>query len=380
MNQSHLNHLDTVNLGSYYTNLKHVQVAWDLILPYINNDFVILDSSCGYGNFFQNSISNRQIGSDIDAEALKVAKKHHPKVEIQHKNALTEITRESYKIKKGEKLCIIGNPPYNDLTSIVRSGSKKIDFEIDPKIKTRDLGMSFLLSYNELDADLICVLHPLSYLIKHANFKLLKNFSKNYKLIDGLIISSGSFANTSKSMQFPILIALYQKNSAGMDYEYIQNFQFKTEENRIFQLNSFEYINKYVQKYPNKYAQPKPEDLLFHTLRDINALKRNRTFVSKYNSNSIVVDKAKLEYYIYIDVFKRYSQLVPYYLGNCDVFIDQKLFQKYKKYFIADSLLYNPNLQEYFKVKGDLSKLNKDKVKQNIINYFKQVLQNHYVH
>ena len=165
-----------------------------------------------------------------------------------------------------------------------------------------------------------------------------------------------------------------------MDYEYIQNFKFKTEDGTFFQLNSFEYINKYVQKYPNKYAKPSSEDLLFHTLRDINALKRNQTFVAKYNSNSIVVDKSKLEYYIYIDVFKRYSQFIPYYLGNCDVFINPELFQKYKKYFIADSLLHNSNLQEYFKIKGDLTKLNQDKVKQNITEYFKQVLQNHYVH
>jgi hypothetical protein len=130
MNQSHLNHLDTVNLGSYYTNLKHVKKAWNLILPYINEDFVILDSSCGYGNFFQNSVLNRQIGSDIDKQALEIAKKHHPKIEIYHKNALTEITRETYKIKNEEKLCIIGNPPYNDLTSMLPLKQKNLLWKI----------------------------------------------------------------------------------------------------------------------------------------------------------------------------------------------------------------------------------------------------------
>lgn len=82
---------------------------------------------------------------------------------------------------------------------------------MDTDVQTRDLGMSFLLSYNKLNADCVCVLHPLSYLIKRSNFKLLSNFSKNYKLIDGVIISSGAFSDNSKSIQFPILIGLYRK-------------------------------------------------------------------------------------------------------------------------------------------------------------------------
>jgi hypothetical protein len=72
-------------------------------------------------------------------------------------------------------------------------------------VQTRDLGMSFLLSYNELKARFVCVLHPLSYLIKEANFKLLKKFSANYQLKQAKIISSNVFKDTSKSMAFPFI-------------------------------------------------------------------------------------------------------------------------------------------------------------------------------
>ena len=41
---------------------------------------------------------------------------------------------------------------------------------------------------------------------------LLKDFTKNYKLIDSLVISSSEFMETSKTTFFPIVIALYKKD------------------------------------------------------------------------------------------------------------------------------------------------------------------------
>ena len=127
---------------------------------------------------------------------------------------------------------IIGNPPYNDTTSIIRSSIKQDNLRIDDDIKTRDYGMSFLLSYAKLNADVICVLHPLSYLIKKSNFNLLKKFSKSYRLLDGVVIDSSTFKETSKGISFPIIIALYIKNKDGMSYEYIKDFNFKTIDNK----------------------------------------------------------------------------------------------------------------------------------------------------
>ena len=115
-----------------------------------------------------------------------------------------------------------------------------------------------------------------------------------------------------------------------MNYEYIKNFAFKTLDNKIFKLNQFDFISNYINKYPLKNSSPNKDDILFWTMRDINALKRNKTFVKNFCYNTIIVDKKKLDYYIYVDAFKQFSNLVPYYFGNLDVFIDHQYFQEYK--------------------------------------------------
>ena len=71
----------------------------------------------------------------------------------------------------------------------------------------------------------------------------------------------------------------------------------------------------------------------FHTLRDINALKRNQTFLPKQGSNTIKIFKENLKYYIYIHFFKTYAKKLPYYFGNLDVFIDNEAFLKISSEF-----------------------------------------------
>ncbi|HOM10248.1 MAG TPA: hypothetical protein PLX22_09430 [Spirochaetota bacterium] len=247
---------------------------------------------------------------------------------------------------------------------------------MDIDIKTRDYGMSFLLSYAKLDADIICVLHPLSYLIKKSNFNLLKNFTKNYKLVNGVIIDSGTFKETSKSISFPIIIALYKKEKTGMDYNYVQNYKFKTIDNKNFSLNDFDFISNYINKYPLKNIKPNENDILFWTMRDINALKRNRTFIHEFGYNAIIVDKNKLDYYIYVDVFKQFSHLIPYYFGNLDVFINNEMFNKYKDYFIYECIMRNNFLKKYVQYDDNISL---EKAKEIIINYFKFLTGEHYV-
>jgi hypothetical protein len=281
-----------------------------------------------------------------------------------------------FNIEQNKKLVIIGNPPYNDTTSIIRNSVKEDNINIDNDIKTRDYGISFLLSYAKLDADIVSVLHPLSYLIKRANFNLLKNFSNKYKLIDATIIDSKTFTETSKGISFPIVIALYQKDKNGMDYDYIQNFEFKTIDNKKFKLNQFDYISNYIRKYPIKNRLPQGDDILFWTMRDINALKRNRTFVQNFGYNTIILDKSRLDYYVYVDVFKQYSRLIPYYFGNLDVIIDNKLFLKYKRYFIQDALNRWDFLKNYYKKENFDIQL----VRGKIVEYFKELLGEHYVY
>ena len=376
-NQKHLNHIDAINLGSYYTPEVIVDLTYSILQKNIKNikDFSIIDSSCGYGSFLaRNNIAKRLIGADIDQKAISEAKKIIGEVDFICQNSLLNVSRPSLTIKNDEKIITIGNPPYNDTTSIIRNSIKdtSIQDKIDADIKTRDLGMSFLLSYDKLKADYVCVLHPLSYLIKKANFALLSKFAKNYKLIDGVIISSHEFSDTSRGMAFPILIALYKRDEVGMGYDYIQNYQFKVKDDGVFRLKDFDTIVNYVQKYPNKKILNKNDKPVakFWTLRDINALKRNRTFIDSDTYNTVYILMEKLPYYCYIDVFKQYTDKMPYFIGNCDIIIDNEKFEKIKECFIAQSIHTNPVLKNKFKFR----KVPDAKLK--IDNYFKELLEN----
>jgi hypothetical protein len=375
-NQKHLSHIETINLGSYYTPEIIVDLTYSILQKNVSDikDFIILDSSCGYGSFLaKKNIAKRLVGADIDEKAISEAKKRNDNVDFIYQNSLVNVCRESLAVKNDEKLIAIGNPPYNDTTSIIRNSIKDVSAQdkIDSDIKTRDLGMSFLLSYNKLQADYVCVLHPLSYLIKKANFALLSKFATNYKLIDGIIISSHEFSDTSRGMAFPILVALYKRDQDGMTYDYIQNYQFKVKGDGFFRLKDFDTIANYVQKYPNKKHLNRSDKPVarFWTLRDINALKRNQTFIDSDTYNTVYVLMEKLPYYCYIDIFKQYTDRIPYFIGNCDVIIDNKKFNEIKECFIAQSVHTNLILKKSFKFREIPN------AKLKIDNYFKELLE-----
>ena len=393
MSQAHLTYESSVNLGSYYTPSEIVDVAWETIAPYLHSQTTVIDTACGYGDFLRNSGQPITIGCDIDETAIDVAKKNNDKVQFFQTNALSNISREKFGIPQQFDLIVVGNPPYNDKTSLIRHSIKNIDFEVDEDIASRDLGVSFLRSYNKLAADLICVLHPLSYLIKPTNFRRLKEFTTNYRLIEGLLISSWEFPESAKHTPFPIVLALYQRDTQGMTYNFIRSFRFHVADKNGFCLDDFDYITGYVDKYPKKKNRPtsdnslfssvagdvhhseKDDSLFFWTLRDINALKRNRTFVESYSANTIVLDKRKLDYYAYIDVFKRNLHRLPFYFGNCDVLINDALFQRYKSCFISDTVSHHPYLEKHFQV----NPIEKQRTESELDMYFKSLLGDHHV-
>ncbi len=338
--QNHLNRRDTINLGSFYTPPKIVQIAYTMLENHINlKDFLIFDSSCGYGDFLRGDL--RSLGADIDAQALKKVPQN---IASLHTNSLENVSRKKFGIAANEPLIMIGNPPYNDKTSIIRNGVKTELFKVDSDLIFRDIGISFLRSYDKLGADFVCVLHPLSYLIKRANFGALNKFAKNYRLIDGIVISSQIFTPKSSTF-FPIIIALYERNCDGMDYQFIQNYRFKTIENQSFCLNDFDFITNYITKYPN-HADPRPAVAYFHTLRDINALKRNQTFMPHQTPNAIKVFSDNLKYYCYIHHFKQFAARLPYFFGNMDIFINNADFAKIESDFLE--LKHNARIEHYF--------------------------------
>ena len=279
-----------------------------------------MDPSCGYGAFFQlkeEYEDNKYIGNDIDKFAVKKAKEYFPFVKFYNKNLFINVKRNNFNIKENEKLIIVGNPPYNDVTSQAHQNLKKVVIDMDENVKTRDYGITSLLVYNKLEADYVIVLHPLSYLIKKANFNSCLEFLKNYRLVEHIIFNSQEFANTSKTMGFPIIVAMYKRDADnGMSYEDILNIKFRTIEGNVFSLNDRDYLSKYIKKYPNNDRYDK--EILFYTLRDINALKRSRTFIKNREANAVDVNPQKLSFYCYIDCFKMFAK-TPYYMGNFDI-------------------------------------------------------------
>lgn len=341
--QNHLDKKDTINFGSYYTPPNLVNSAYEILKRNIKNGFeryALLDNSCGYGEFLKYDNSNKKVAGDIDEAAIV-------RLEIERKyvvNALNKASRNSYGIKDDEKLIIVGNPPYNDVTSQIKRGIKSRKFMIDGDLRTRDLGISFLRSYVKLYPDYVCVLHPLSYLVKPSNFKLLGNFTTQYRLIDGLVISSRYFTNGG---EFPIIIALYERGD--MTFDYIKGFNFKVEDGAIFKLNDFDFIGNYLSKYPKKEVE-NPAGY-FYAMRDINALKRNKTFLAKKSANAITIERKELPYYHYVNLFKKYAKELPFWCGNLDVFIDNDYFSKHAKCFIESSKsgIISKKVDDYFK-------------------------------
>ena len=346
--QNHLGVAGRINLGSFYTPAKYVDMVAEWLRSYsIDNSWTIADLSCGYGAFFElGDIPEfsrcRFIGNDIDAEAVATAKKMFPHAELMVENALADVSRRKFHISENEHIVIVGNPPYNDVTSQINQKIKTSDIMIDADIKTRDLGMSSLLAYDKLKADYVAVLHPLSYLIKKANFKAAGRFFGNYELLEHVVFSSQEFAGTSKHTGFPVIVALYRrKEGHGLTYDNVQNIRFRTVEGNTFVLSGFDYATDYVKKYPHK-ERYKPE-ILFYTMRDINALKRCRTFIKDRIANAIDVSPDQLPYYCYIDCFKRYAD-VPYWMGNFDVPFMADEFPTIAEAAVADAKYHNPEV------------------------------------
>lgn len=81
--QAHLDRIQTINQGSFYTPDSIVCLVYQMLLnaKIDIKDYVLLDSSCGYGSFLEipQSFLNRQfaqiIGVDIDKQALQKAQK-----------------------------------------------------------------------------------------------------------------------------------------------------------------------------------------------------------------------------------------------------------------------------------------------------------------
>lgn len=349
---THLPKEDIIKNGSIFTPDYIVELIVKQIKNKLTNDSVVIDFGAGYGAFcsaFLKQPHKRIIATDCDEKSIAFIKQEHTGVEAVLENSLLDIKRDKYCSE--EELIVIGNPPYNDVTSQYKKGEKG-SFDMDEDVYARDLGISFLKMYDKIGAKYVCVLHPLSYLCKKNNFRSLGNFSRHYKLVSGILFSSKHFESIKKTnAEFPVVAALYESNKEGMTFDEILNFKFDVfESDRKFVLNHFNTIDGVVEKYPTKIKRE--EDLQFYTLRDINALNRNRTFLIGFCTNGIKMTKEKLHFYAWLDLFKNNFNAgsEQYLFGNLSPLLTDKIFNAdFQDKLLAYIMNENPVVNEYYK-------------------------------
>lgn len=336
---SHLNDTKKSNLGKYYTPKELVQLVYDLISNKIGENDYVMDLCCGCGAFMTLFNEFNLIGRDVDENAIGVLELLQYK-NVAVDNSLFNVSREKYGLKESDKVCIIGNPPYNDTTSKNKrfgTNAKSITgTEIDADIKTNDLGRSFLKAYGKLEPEYICVLHPLAYLIKEQNFKSLHTFKDNYKLLDAVVFQSSLFNDLIGSSEFPVVAALYGKGS--MDYDYIKSFNFRIfKTNKTFVLNKFTTIDnlseakcefgngkkasnrfKYPRKIDDHHVLKSDIDLYQYNIRDTNSLMSSGNIMALANNDNMnycTVMFDELPYFAYIHNYRNFMQN-DYLIGN----------------------------------------------------------------
>src|SRR3989338_4304669 len=342
----HLPKNERVKLGSYYTPEKLVHRVDEFIHPYLDNkkkNIVIFDSAGGCGAFLFGIRHNDYRIADCDLEACKFLQQYFNHHDIFHTNSLERANRDKYRISSSAFLIMIGNPPYNDTTSEFKNGEKGRNI-CDEDLYDRDLGVSFLKSYHKLNADVVCVLHPLSYLIKETNFKRLHDFKDNYKLIKGEIFSSALFHGTGTG-KFPILAALYEKNPSGMTFEYIRQFQFDVlNSSKKFILSEYKTTEGYINKYPPRKndVQNSLLGLYYWTFRDFNSLKKNASFIVQKHPNGIVVTLENFYKYAYLYALKNLFRPEDTWLyGNLSPLCSIDDIEKNKRLYVSYSIKNN---------------------------------------
>ena len=347
----HLPKNERIQLGSYYTPERLVHRVYDFIQPYVDNKkkkVVIFDSAGGCGAFLFGIKQCDYRIADRDLNACRFLKQHFNQQNVFHTNSLIEVNRAKYFISPSAFLIMIGNPPYNDTTSEFKNGEKGQNI-CDEDLYDRDLGISFLKSYHKLNADVVCVLHPLSYLIKEANFKRLCDFKDNYKLIKGEIFSSALFHGTG-TVKFPILVALYEKTLSGMTFDYIRKFQFDVlDSSREFILSEYKTTDGYIDKYPPRKNDIKesPIGLYYYTFRDFNSLKKNTSFMLIKHPNSIVVTLENFYKYAYLYSLKSlFNPEDAWLYGNLSPLVDMKEEERDKEIYVSYAIKTNRIFRE----------------------------------
>lgn len=351
-------------MGKYYTPVHPVELVQQMLAPILTRhpNAYVADLAAGCGAFIGAFEDYNVIGRDIDPDAVDVLL-DMGFVNVKEANSLLDVSRVNLGIGADDVLVINGNPPWNDASSMnKRYGTDKKDalsIHTDPDVRAKDLGLSFLKAYAKLSPTAICVLHPLSYLIKSTNFRQLGSFASKFKLTRGVVFSSNEFADLATKTPFPVVVALYEPGE--MTFEDIQTFPFEVfdwvtpEDNGagagrapaplialtpdsapsapnepapaaqtelmqvqpeapVFQgtgqllvLSHIETIDGLIRKYPPTKGMAQTSDigLCQYNLRDANSLITSGGFSSSNDDNSVPVQFAEWRQYAYLNTLKR---------------------------------------------------------------------------
>ena len=349
-------------LGKYYTPEHLVATVTDMLSPTLeamDDAGYVADLAAGCGAFLAAFEDFKLIGRDIDDQAVMVLTEMGFD-NIAVANSLHCVNRAALGLNDSDTLIIVGNPPYNDTSSLNKrySTDKKeaAAMQIDKDILSRDLGVSFLRAFAKLNAQAICVLHPLSYLTKETNFRSLKDFTEKYQLSDARVFSSSEFgAALSSKTPFPIVAALYLPGI--MTFNDIENFEFPLCEiddigvfgltGRKLCLAGIENIDGLIRKYPPTSAMLKISDLDIYqyNIRDANSLITSGALTTNTDANRIPVQFSNLADYAYLNVFKRYFG-TSYVFGNLSPICqkDDLMDTIFRDACILDTIMNNPSL------------------------------------
>jgi hypothetical protein len=125
-------------------------------MPFIEakRGVIIVDSAAGRGAFEDLIDGNDYRFADCDEYACQFLTGSLQLQKVFHCNALLHVCREMFNIPADAFVIQVGNPPYNDTTSEFRKGGKG-ENRCDVDLFDRDLGISFLKSYDKLKADVV---------------------------------------------------------------------------------------------------------------------------------------------------------------------------------------------------------------------------------
>lgn len=332
-----------MGLGKYYTP-EHLVRAVRLLLEWVleaHPKAYVADLAAGCGAFLSGFQDYRILGRDIDPNAVAILQEMGFE-NISQDNSLAQISRGKLGLRAGADLICVGNPPWNDTSSLNKrySTDKKepLNLEIDPDVKRKDLGISFLRAYAKLEPTAICVLHPLSYLIKPTNFRSLGDFSMHYRLMDAFLFSSAEFGEAIHGKTaFPVVGALYEPGR--MDFQHIRNFVFRTWETRggrfeatgdsLLLSNIITIDDGRIRKYPPTRGMAKRADtgLYLYNIRDTNSLLTSGAITVNTDENRVPIQSADLWKYCYLNCMKRYFGN-SYIFGNLSPIYDPEDFRQ----------------------------------------------------